>query len=126
MAAFCDSKDCPMARKIAAPRAVAVPSPVPALLERVAKLTGAGAAPERLVRETEAVIAEWKGAGLPASDLTERMEVLRDDLEGGLEAAIEQAGDVSRDDKAGMRGATRVVDGLRGTLDAVRAAMDGL
>jgi hypothetical protein len=113
-----------MARKIAAPRAPAVPSPVPALLERLAKLTGAGASSERLVRETEAVMAEWKAEGLPASDLTERLEVLRDDLEGGLESAVEQAGDVSRDDKAGMRGATRVVEGLRGALGVVRAAME--
>jgi hypothetical protein len=112
-----------MARKTTAPRAAAIPSPVPALLERLAKLSGAGAAPERIVRETEAVLAEWKAEGLPARDLTERMEVLRDDLQGGLESAVEQAGDVSRDDKAGMRGAARVIDGLRGALSAVRAAM---
>jgi len=112
-----------MARKIPAPRAAAVPSPVPALLERLAKLSGAGAPSERIVRETEAVLAEWKAEGLPATDLTERMEVLRDDLEGGLESAAEQAGDVSRDDKAGLRGASRVVEGLRGALGAVRAAM---
>jgi hypothetical protein len=112
-----------MARKISAPRAAAIPSPVPAMLERLAKLTGAGAAPERIVRETEATIADWKAEGLPASDLTERMEVLRDDLEAGLESAEEQAGDVSRDDKAGLRGAARVVDGLRGALGAVKAAM---
>jgi hypothetical protein len=114
-----------MARKISAPRAVTVTvaSPVPAVLERLVKLTTAGATPDRLVRETEAFIADWKAEGLPASDLTERMEVLRDDLEAGLESAEEQAGDVSRDDKAGMRSATRVVDGLRGALGAVTAAM---
>jgi hypothetical protein len=113
-----------MAKKVSAPRAATIPSPVPAMLERLAKLTGAGASSERIVRETEAFIAEWKAEGLPASDLTERMEVLRDDLDAGLESAVEQAGDVSRDDKAGMRGATRVVDGLRGALGVVRAAME--
>ena len=112
-----------MARKMPPPRAAAVSSPVTALLERLAKLTGAGAAPERIVRETEAVLAEWQAEGLAARDLTERMEILGDDLEGGLEAAVEQAGDVSRDDKAATRNAARVVEGLRGALDAVRAAM---
>jgi hypothetical protein len=113
-----------MARKSPAPRAAAVPSPVPAILERLAKLTTAGAPSERIVRETEATIADWKAEGLPASEWTERMEVLRDDLEGGLESAEEQAGDVSRDDKAGLRGAARVVEGLRGALGAVKAAME--
>ena len=112
-----------MARKISAPRAAAVPSPVPAMLERLSKLTGAGASADRMVRETEAVLAEWKAEGLPASDLMERLETLSGDLEGGLEAAEEQAGDVSRDDKAATRDATRVVAGLRGALEAVRGAM---
>jgi len=113
-----------MARKPSAPRTTPVRSPVPAVLERLAKLSAAGSPPDRIIRETEASIAEWRTEGLSASDLTERMEVLRDDLEGGLEAAEEQAADVSRDDKAGMKAATRVVDGLRGAAGAVRAAME--
>jgi hypothetical protein len=114
-----------MARKISAARAPAVPQPVPALLERLSKLTGAGASSDRMVRETEAVLAEWKSEGLPPSDLMERFETLSGDLEGGLEAAEEQAGDISRDDKAATRDATRVVEGLRGALGAVKAAMTG-
>lgn len=113
-----------MARKPAAPRAAATPSPIPAVLERLAKLTTAGAPAERMIRETEAYMLAWKAEGLAPSDLTERMETLRDDLESGLESAEEQAGDVSRDDKAGTRGAVRVVEGLRGALGAVKAAME--
>ncbi len=108
-----------MARKPAA----SMPSPVPVVLERLAKLSAAGAPPDRIVRETEASLADWRAEGLSASDLAERMELLRDDLDGGVEAAEEQAADVSRDDKAGMKAAVRVVDGLRGAAGAVRAAM---
>jgi hypothetical protein len=93
------------------------------MLERLSKLTGAGASADRMVRETQACIAEWKADGLPESDLRERLETLHDELEGGVESAVEQAGDVSRDDKAGTRDATRVVEGLRGALGAVKAAM---
>jgi len=113
-----------MARKPAASRVAPTPSPVPAVLERLAKLSAAGSAPDRIIRETEASIADWRAEGLSASDWAERMELLRDDLDGGLEAAEEQAADVSRDDKAGIKAATRVVDGLRGAAGAVRVAME--
>jgi hypothetical protein len=111
-----------MAGKPAASRTVTA-SPVAKILERLAKLSGAGAAPERIARELEACLTDWKAEGLAPSDLTERMEVLRDDLEGGLESAVEQAADVSRDDKPGTRAAAKVVDGLRGAVGVVRAAM---
>jgi hypothetical protein len=97
--------------------------PVPAALERLAKLTGAGAVPDRMVRETQAFLNDWRAEGLPLDELTERMETLREDLEGGLESAVEQAADLSRDDKAALRDATRVVDGLRGALGVVTQAM---
>ena len=98
-------------------------SPVPAVLERLAKLTGSGAVPDRMVRETQAFLAGWRAEGLLPDELTERMELLRDDLEGGLESAMEQAADLGRDDKAAMRDAARVVEGLRGALGAVKGAM---
>ena len=107
-----------MARKVSAQAA-----PVPAALERLAKLTASGAAPDRVTRETEAVLADWREEALAPTTLIERLELLRDDLEAGLDSAVEQAGDVSRDDVAGFRNAARVVDGLRGAWSAVCAAL---
>ncbi len=98
-------------------------SPVPAALERLAKLSGAGTAAERMAREADRIIGEWQAEGLDASDLRERLEALRDDLAGGVAQAEESSGDVDSSDKGAVRQARATLDGL---VAAHRAVMDAL
>ncbi len=113
-----------MARKPPPSRAAA--APVPAALERLARLAAAGTVPDRLVREAQKIIAEWKAdPGLDAGTLRERLETLRDDLAAGVADAAEQAGDVDQSDKAVARQATSILRGLQAVRDAVVAEMLG-
>ena len=99
-------------------------SPVPAALERLAKLSGAGTAAERMAREADRIIGEWQAEGLDASDLRERLEALRDDLAGGVAQAEESSGDVDSSDKGAVRQARATLDGLAAAHRAVMDALD--
>ncbi len=113
-----------MARKPPPSRAAA--APVPVALERLARLAAAGTPPDRLVREAQKIIAEWKAdPDLDAGALRERLETLRDDLAAGVADAAEQAGDVDQSDKAAARQATSTLRGLQAVHDAVVAEMLG-
>ncbi len=113
-----------MARKPAPSRAAV--APVPAALERLARLAAAGTVPDRLVREAQKIIAEWKAdPDLDAGTLRERLETLRDDLAAGVADAAEQAGDVDQSDKSAARQATSILRGLQAVRDAVVVEMLG-
>ena len=109
---------------MAKPPSRSTPSPVPAALERLAKLSGAGTGAARMAREAEKVIAEWQGdPALDASGLRERLETLRDDLSGGVTQAQEASGDVDSSDKGAVRQAKATLDGLVAAHEAVMAAL---
>ena len=99
------------------------PSPVPAALERLAKLSGAGTGAARMAREAEKIIGEWGSEGLDTAELRERFETLRDDLAGGVAQAEESAGDVDSSDKGAVKQATATLDGLRAAHGAVITAL---
>ena len=107
------------------PRSRSNPSPVPAALERLATLSGAGTAAARMAREAERIIGEWQAEGLDASDLRERLEALRDDLAGGVAQAEEASGDVDSSDKGAVRQTRAMLDGLVAAHRAVMAALEG-
>ncbi len=110
-----------MARKPAAKRA---PAPVPAALERLAKLSAAATGPDRMAREAQSIIAMWRAEpDLDAGDLRERLETLRDDLAAGVSDAEEQAGDVDSSDKAATRQAAATVNGLRAVYELVQSEL---
>ena len=99
------------------------PSAVPAALERLAKLSGAGASAARMAREAEKIIDEWRAEDLEAATLRDRLETLRDDLAGGVTQAEESSGDVDSGDKGAVRQAKATLDGLVGAHGAVAAAL---
>jgi len=113
-----------VARKPLPSRAAA--SPVPAALERLARLAAAGTTPDRLVREALRIVAEWQAdLELDAAALRERLELLRDDLAAGVADAAEQAGDVDQSDKAAARQANSTLRALQAVHDAVAAELRG-
>lgn len=99
------------------------PAPVPDALERLAKLSGAGTGAARMAREAEKIVDEWHAEGLDAAELRERLELLRDDLAGGVTQAEEAAGDVDSSDKGAVKQAGATLDGLRAAHGAVAAAL---
>ncbi len=113
-----------MSRRPGATRSRATPSPVPAALDRLSRLVGAGTSGDRMVRETEKIIADWRAEpDLDAGALRERLETLRDDIAAGVTSAEEQAADVDQSDKAAVRQSGAMVSGLRAVRDAVLSAM---
>ena len=107
----------------ASTRSHSTPSPVPAALERLAKLSGAGTAPARMARETDKIIAEWQAEDLAADAFRERLETLRDDLAGGVTQAEEASGDVDSSDKGAVRQSKATLDGLVAAHEAAMAAL---
>lgn len=106
-----------MARK--PPPARSIPSPVPAALERLAKLSGTATSPDRMAREAQKIVADWQAdPDLPADTLATRLEEMRENLAAGLASAEEQGGDVDGSDKAAVRQATATIQGLKAALDA--------
>ena len=102
-----------MARKSPPQKSASSPNPVPAALERLAKLAAAGTAPDRMGRETDKLLADWRE---DPSTFDDRLATLRENLEEGVSAAEESAGDVDRDDKAAVRGAEASLKALRAAL----------
>ena len=96
---------------------------MPAALERLAKLSGAGTGAARMAREAEKIVGEWQSEGLDAADLRERLETLRDDLAGGVTQAEESAGDVDSSDKGAVKQAAATLDGLRAAHGVVVDAL---
>lgn len=88
-------------------------NPVPAALERLAKLAAAGTAPDRMGRETDKLLAEWR---TDPDTFEDRLATLRENLQDGVTTAEESAGDVDRDDKAAARGAEASLKALRAAL----------
>ncbi len=102
-----------MARRPPSQKPTSNPNPVPGALERLAKLAAAGTAPDRMGRETDRLLVEWRQ---DLATFTDRLALLRETLEDGVAAAEESAGDVDRDDKAAMRGAEASLKALRAAL----------
>ncbi len=89
---------------------------MPAALERLAKMAAAGTAPDRMMRETDKLLGEWRDD--PAS-FDDRLATLRENLELGVAAAEEDLGNVDRDDKAAVKGAEGTLQAMQGALAAL-------
>ena len=103
----------------------ASPSPVATALERLAKLSGAGASAARMAREAEKIVDEWRAEDVEPDTLRDRLEALRDDLAGGVTQAEESSGDVDSSDKGAVRQAKATLDGLAAAHGAAVAALRG-
>ena len=96
------------------------PSPVAAALDRLARLAAAGSAPDRMVREAQNLIADWRREpDLDASALRERLEEMRDSLSEGVASAEEAVDDVDTSDKAAAKQAQGSLKALQAVRDAV-------
>ena len=76
-----------------------------------------------MAREAERIVAEWQAEDVERDELRGRLELLRDDLAGGVTQAEESSGDVDGSDKGAVRQAKVTLDGLVAAHGAVAAAL---
>jgi hypothetical protein len=98
---------------------------VDAALKRLLALAGRGVAPNRMAREVDCIIGEWRqGAGEEdEGDLAEQIEELREQLAAGVAAAEEAVSDVDQSDAGAVKQARHVLASLVATRDAAQGAL---
>ena len=112
------------ASKSAAPKPKALGK---AAMTRIADLVGRGAAPARVQREVEAIVA-----GLLAGDEDQReaakqvIEELRDDMLAGVADTAAMLEDIEHPDAASVRNADKTLTAMRAAADALVAAYAAL
>ncbi|ONG53808.1 hypothetical protein BKE38_11365 [Pseudoroseomonas deserti] len=116
-------------------RPAATPAPGPAgtpagapALRRLAELAHKPVPPDRIRREVEGMVRQWReGAGEGGRmALREQLSDMQAELSAGVEAAQEQVDDLEREDLAGRRHATSAMLALQAARDAMAAAQVGL
>ncbi|MFC0408953.1 hypothetical protein [Roseomonas elaeocarpi] len=100
-------------------------SPDKAALSKLADLAGKGVAPDRVRREVENIVADWR-SGLIGYDerlaLRERLEEMRDQLSEGVESAQEQVDELDQAEKAAVTQGRKSLAALIAARDALAAA----
>src|SRR3954447_12501091 len=71
--------------------------------ERLAKLLVAGAPPPRMMAAACGIVAEWCDGSIPSGVLSEQLEALRAEIDGGLAAAEDYVADVDEAEKPRAR-----------------------
>lgn len=99
--------------------------PVPAALQRILTLAGRGVTPERMAREVDAIVAEWRRMEAADEELsiTEQVEELRAHLADGVSAAEEALSDVDESDAGAVKQARHMLAALTATHDAAARAL---
>lgn len=98
--------------------------PIEAALTRLLTLAGRGAPPDRMAREVEAIVADWRlGAGEEPGELREQVEELREQLAAGVAAAEEQAAEIDLGEPGAARQAGRLLASLAAMRDAAQRAL---
>jgi hypothetical protein len=69
-----------------------------------------------MAREADKLVLEWR---TDPETVDDRLATLRENLEAGISAAEDSAGDVDRDDKAALKGAEASLKALRSALASV-------
>jgi hypothetical protein len=99
--------------------------PVDAALKRLVALAGRGVAPNRMAREVDAIVAEWRAAAAAEeeTDLAEQLAELREQLAEGVAAAEEALSDADQSDAGAVKQANQVLAALVATRDAAAGAL---
>ena len=101
------------------------PPPVEAALERIGRLTAAGATPDAVTRAVGEIVAGWADeAGVDAGTAQSRVGEMWDSLtrdEADLEAAINDAGE---GDPAALATAGRMQTALQAAIQALAAVAE--
>jgi hypothetical protein len=98
--------------------------PVDAALKRLLTLAARGVAPNRMAREVDAIVAEWRqgAADDERSDIDEQLDALCEQLDAGVAAAEEALSDVDASDAGAVKQARHMLAALAATRDAGQEA----
>lgn len=98
--------------------------PVDAALRRLMELAAKGVAPNRMAREVEVIVSEWRSApDADSIETRERLDELREQIAIGVTDAQEQVSDADSSEPAAVKQAGLTLAALVATHDAaVRAA----
>ncbi|MFT8245161.1 hypothetical protein [Roseomonas sp. BN140053] len=111
------------AKKVAAPRPRAGPKPGPAALARIAELASKGAAPERVRRTVEDIVAGWlAGEDVDRGEVRDRLEEVAAQLAEGVEAAAEANDEIEPEQKAALAHAGKAMAAMVAARDAFTTA----
>lgn len=99
--------------------------PVDAALTRLLALAGRGVSPNRMAREVDAIVAEWRQgeAGEDGADIKDQLDELREQLVAGVAAAEEAVSDVDASDAGAVKQAGHTLASLTATRDAAEDAL---
>ena len=113
-----------MAKRAQAPKPKA---PGKVAMARIADLVARGAAPARMEREVEAIVAGLLEGGEEAREAARQIiEELRDDMLAGVADTAAMLESLEHPDAASVRAADRTLAAMRAACDALVAAHEGL
>jgi len=96
-------------------------------MARIADLVARGAAPARMEREVEAIVAGLLEGGEEAREAARQIiEELRDDMLAGVADTAAMLEDLEHPDAASVRAADRTLAAMRAACDALVAAHERL
>jgi len=103
------------------------PSPIEDALERLGKLTAAGAPPERVTQAVGEIVAGWAlEADMDAAAAQARIERLWDSVSSDAADLQEQISDAPGADAQALAGAKRILAALHAAVTALATAHDHL
>jgi len=109
---------------VMAARRQRTPSPVEGALVRLLALVAKGVQPNRMAREVDAIVAEWRGnAEADPLEIRERIDALREQVAAGVEDAAEQVSDADQSEPAAVKQAGLTLAALVATRDAAARAL---
>ena len=114
------------------PKSTAPKAPNPkalgkAAMTRIADLVGRGAAPARMQREVEAIVASLLEGGEDQREAARQvLEELRDDMLAGVADTAAMLEDIEHADAASVRNADKTLAAMRAAADALVEAYAGL
>ncbi|PZP45901.1 MAG: hypothetical protein DI601_08190 [Azospirillum brasilense] len=98
-------------------------------LARLAELAGKGAAPDRVRREVETIVEDWRRGVLGYDEraaLRERLEEMHGQLAEGVESVEEQMAEIGQDERAALVAGRRSLAALVAARDALARAHSAL
>ncbi len=98
--------------------------PVDAALKRLLALAARGVSPNRIAREVDVIVAEWRqgAVGEEQADIDEQLDELCEQLTAGVAAAEEAVSDVDASDAGAVKQARHMLAALAATRDAAQEA----
>lgn len=96
-----------------------------AAMARIAELIGNGGSPERVAREVETIISDWRMEAIRApEEVRERLAACCDELGAGVASARRQVESIDASDGAALRHRARSLAAMIAARDTMSSAYD--